>query len=248
MSAMGKLTGKVAIVTGATSGIGEGITRCFASEGAQVIFCGRREEKGKTIEAAIRADGGDVTFVKADVTIREDIEKILKTAQDTYGGVDILVNNAGTLPMFNILEMDIAKHYDDVMALNLRAYFETTSIIGRQLRRGGAIVNLASIGGLSGTPGMSTYGASKAAVLSLTRSSAKELAAMGIRVNAICPGTIFSEMMPRDGEFTKGTISLIPLGRGGEPEEIGKVALFFASDDSSYVTGAHLVVDGGMTA
>lgn len=149
---------------------------------------------------------------------------------------------------FQVETMDIANDFDRVMALNLHSYVYATQLAVKAMTDGGAIVNVASIGGLGGCPGMSSYGASKAATLSFTRSMGAELAPKGIRVNAICPGTIFSEMMPRDGEFTQYTLAKIPMGRGGEPREIGTVAVFFASDDSSYVTGTQLIVDGGMTA
>ena len=138
--------------------------------------------------------------------------------------------------------------WDAVIALNLRSYFVATQYAAKAMTGGGSIVNIASIGGLAACPMIASYGASKAAVISLTKTSGVELAPAGIRVNAILPGTIFSEMMPRDGEFTESTIAKIPMGRGGEPKEIGTAAAFLASDEASYVCGTTLIVDGGMTA
>lgn len=245
---MGKLNGKVAIVTGATAGIGSGIVECFVEEGAKVVFCGRREEKGKAIEQALRGKGYEATFVRADMTCAEDVANLFAAAQQAYGRLDILVNNAGMLKNFEVADMDVESDLDRVLDLNLKSYFVATKFAANAMKDGGAIVNIASIGGLGGAPHLSSYGATKAAVLSLTRSMAKELAPRNIRTNAICPGTIFSEMMPRDGEFTQSTLAAIPMGRGGEPREIGTVAVFLASEDASYVSGASIVVDGGMTA
>lgn len=149
---------------------------------------------------------------------------------------------------FPITDMDMAKDYDAAMNVNIRAYFLATKLFSNAIGEGGSIVNIASVGGLGAAPTLSTYAASKAATISPTKSSGVELAPKGIRVNAICPGTIFSEMMPRDGEFTGSTLSRIPMGRGGEPREIGTVAAFLASDEASYVTATYIVVDGGMVA
>ena len=124
----------------------------------------------------------------------------------------------------------------------------TTKYAFQLMQEGGSIINLSSIGGLGGTPHLSSYGATKAGVISLTRSSAKEAAPKQIRVNAICPGTVFSEMMPEDSEFTKMSVSITPLGRGAQPKEIGTVASFLASDEASFITGAYIVVDGGTIA
>lgn len=245
---MGKLDGKVAIVTGATSGIGQGIVWCYCEEGARVVFCGRRAEKGQAFEKELRDAGHDATFVQADMTVEADVDALFAAAVSTYGKVDILVNNAGMMTNFQVETMDIANDFDRVMTLNLHSYVYATQLAIKEMKDGGAIVNIASIGGLGGCPDMSSYGASKAATLSFTRSMGAELAPKGIRVNAICPGTIFSEMMPRDGEFTQYTLAKIPMGRGGEPREIGTVAVFLACDDSSYVTGTQIIVDGGMTA
>lgn len=245
---MGKLEGKVAIVTGATAGIGLGITEVYLEEGAKVVFCGRRAEKGQDIQADLRAKGYDVTFVQADMSKDEDIKQLFDETVKIYGKVDILVNNAGIMRMVPIADTDIEKDWDSVINLNLRSYFVATKLAASMMEEGGSIVNIASIGGLAAAPSLASYGASKAAVISLTKTSAVEFAPKGIRVNAILPGTIFSEMMPRDGEFTAYTLAKIPMGRGGEPREIGTVAAFLASSEASYITAETIKVDGGMTA
>lgn len=179
---------------------------------------------------------------------KEDIQNLMERTIEKYGKLDILVNNAGIMRMVPFMNVDVEKDWDSVINLNLRSYFIASQKAAKLMGQGSAIVNIASIGGLSGAPYLASYGASKAATISLTRTCGIELAPMGIRVNAILPGTIFSEMMPRDGEFTEFTISKIPMGRGGEPKEIGTVAAFLASNEASYVCGTSVVVDGGMTA
>lgn len=244
---MGKLEGKVAIVTGATAGIGVGVVTVYLEEGAKVVFCGRREDKGKEIEADLRGKGYDCLFVKADMTKEEDVANLFDTAVKTYGKLDVLVNNAGVLKNFDLVTMDVEKDFDQVMALNLRAYVVASKYAANTFQGAGSIINMASIGAFGGAPHMFSYAASKAAVVSFTKSMAKELAEKQIRVNAICPGTIFSEMMPKDGEFTQATLAMIPMGRGGEPREIGTVAAFLASSEASYVDGTTIVVDGAMS-
>ena len=245
---MGKLEGKVAVVTGATAGIGEGIVDIYLKEGAKVVFCGRRAEKGKELEKNWLEQGYDAYFVQADMGKDEDIQNLIDRTIEKYGKLDILVNNAGIMRMVPFLDVDIEKDWDSVISLNLRSYFVASQKAAKLMGQGASIINIASIGGLSGAPYLASYGASKAAVLSLTRTTGIELAPKGIRVNAILPGTIFSEMMPRDGEFTESTMAKIPMGRGGEPKEIGTVAAFLASEEASYICGTSIVVDGGMTS
>lgn len=245
---MGKLEGKVAVVTGATSGIGQGIVEVFLEEGAKVVFCGRRLDKGQAIENALKEKGFDVTFIQADMTIDSDVAALFDKSIEKYGQIDIWVNNAGVMHMTPIAYADVANDWDAVINLNLRSYYIATKYAATKLADGGSIVNIASIGGLRGAPNLASYGASKAAVISLTKTSAVEFAERGIRVNAILPGTIFSEIMPRDAEFTQYALQGIPLGRGGEPREIGTVAAFLASSEASFVTGEGITVDGGYTA
>ena len=164
---MGKLDGKVAIVTGATSGIGQGVVWCYCEEGAKVVFCGRRREKGEAFEKELRDAGHDATFVQADMTNEQDVDMLFSATIEAYGKLDILVNNAGMMTNFQVETMDIANDFDRVMALNLHSYVYATQLAVKAMTDGGAIVNVASIGGLGGCPGMSSYGASKAAVHSL---------------------------------------------------------------------------------
>ncbi len=245
---MGKLDGKVAVVTGATSGIGQGITEVFLEEGAKVVFCGRRLDKGQAIEAALKEKGFEVTFIQADMTVDSDVEMLFDKTTEKYGKVDIWVNNAGIMHMVPIIAADVANDWDAVINLNLRSYYVATKLAATKLTPGGSIINIASIGGKRGAPNLASYGASKAAVISLTQTAACEFGPTGTRVNAILPGTIFSEIMPRDGEFTEYALQGIPLGRGGEPREIGTVAAFLASSEASFITGEGITVDGGYTA
>lgn len=241
-----KLKDKVAIVTGATAGIGKGVVEVFLEEGAKVVFCGRREEKGEAIVAELKEKGYEnVTFVKADMTILANVRHLFDVTRSTYGGLDILVNNAGIMAQFPITEMNIEKDLDNVLNLNLKSYFVAIKYAANMMKEGRSIINMASIGSIGACPYLSSYGATKAAVVSLTKSMARELGPKGIRTNAISPGTIFSEMMDPESEFTKQSLDIIALGRGGEPREIGTVAAFLASEEASFVNGANIVVDGG---
>lgn len=223
---------------------------CFCEEGAKVVFCGRREEKGKAIEKQVRDAGYDAVFVKADMCVTEDVEHLIAETKKNYGTIDILVNNAGVLCNFDILNMDTEKDYDRVFDTNVKSYFIATKLAANVMadKGSGVIINTASIGGLSGGANVASYCASKAAVINFTRAMAKELGPKGIRTNSIAPGLIYSEMMPKGAPFTEMALSGIPLGRGGEPEEIGKAAVFLASDDAAFINGANLVIDGGASA
>jgi len=245
-----RLDGKVAIVTGATSGIGEAVVKLFAKEGAKVVFSARRLEKGEAIKKQIQSEGGDVEFVKADATKLEDLKNIVAKTIASYGKIDILVNNTGLLLPYNSAEMDEEKHFDDIFNTNVKSFFLLTrEVLPHMLKNGkGSIVNTASVGAEVGTPFHASYSASKGAVRQFTKSLALEFATQGIRVNAILPGLTTTEMAPAGGEFEANVLPAVPMARPAQPEEIASGYLFFASDESSYCTGSLLIMDGGLTS
>lgn len=245
-----KLQGKTALVTGGTSGIGLATVERFAQEGAKVVFCGRREEKGREIETRLKADGAEVLFVRADCSVDAEVDKLIKAAVDTYGTIDILFNNAGILRHFAFENIDMKTEYDDVMNTNVRSYvYVTRQVLPYMLESGGGnIVYTASIGALNGSAGLASYGISKGAVVQLMRAVAKEFASRGIRANCVSPGVTFTEMMPEDNEFTEMALAGVPMGRGASAAELASAVLFLVSDESSFITGHNLIVDGGQTA
>ena len=250
----GRLSGRVALVTGAASGIGRWTAEVFAAAGARVMLADVAEEAGSAAASSIRASGGEATFVRADVTQADDVESMVAAALEAFGSLDILVNSAGVLLSedASVTATDDAT-WDRTMAINLRGVFRCCrAAIPAMLRsRGGSIVNVASFVAMMGaaTPQIA-YTASKGGVLAMTREIAVEFARSGIRANAICPGPIETPLL--DGflppEERERRFEHIPMGRFGQPEEVAKVALFLASDDASYVTGAAILVDGGITA
>ncbi|MCP1109568.1 NAD(P)-dependent dehydrogenase (short-subunit alcohol dehydrogenase family) [Lachnospiraceae bacterium PF1-21] len=246
----GRLNGKVAIVTGATSGIGRATAVLFANEGAKVVVAARREERGQEVVSEIEKNGGTAFFVRTDITQNEDIKNLVAATAEKYGKIDILVNNAGTLTTFNFLEMNEEIDFDRTFQTNVKSYFMLCKeVIPYMLKNGkGSIVNLASVAAQLGVPMHTAYSASKGAVKQFTKSLAGEFARSGIRVNAILPGLTNSEMVPVGSDFEKAQIDSVPMGRAGKPEEIAQGILFFASDDSSFCTGATLLIDGGHTA
>lgn len=246
----GRLNGKVAIVTGATSGIGRATAVLFANEGAKVAVAARREERGQEVVAEIEKNGGIAFFVKTDITQTEDIKNLVATTAEKYGKIDILVNNAGTLTTFNFLEMNEEIDFDRTFQTNVKSYFMLCKeVLPYMLKNGnGSIVNLASVAAQLGVPMHAAYSASKGAVKQFTKSLAGEFARSGVRVNAILPGLTNSEMVPVGSDFEKAQINSVPMGRAGKPEEIANGILFFASDESSFCTGSTLLIDGGHTA
>ena len=239
-----RLEGKVCLVTGATSGIGRATAIAFAREGAKVVFVGRREEKGKTIEAEIRANGGEATYVKADLEIPEDCEYIVKRTVEIYGTIDVLMNDAGmvTLTPFELYDMET--DYDRVMNLNLRAYFLTCkAAIPLMVAKGkGNIINVSSLAHITGMPLQASYAASKAGVYQLTRTLAVEYSKKGIRANSISPGLTLTEMVDEKGD--KLLRSIVPGGNAGTPEGVAMTAVFLASDEAPFMSGADLIIDG----
>ena len=247
---MDRLKGKVAIVTGSTSGIGVGIAQLFAAEGAKVVVCGRREAKGQAVVDSITKEGGEASYHFMDITAVESIDALLKDTAEKYGKIDILVNNAGITRDAMTRKMT-DEQWDLVVDVDLKGVFNLTRYVGPMMEElgGGSIINIASVVGEYGNIGQANYAASKAGVIGLSKTWAKEFARKGVpvRCNAIAPGYIMTDMMktvPED--LLKKFAGLTMLGRLGQPEEIAKAALFLASDDASYVTGHVLSVNGGM--
>jgi NAD(P)-dependent dehydrogenase (short-subunit alcohol dehydrogenase family) len=251
-----RLEGRVALVAGASRGIGEAMVRLFSEEGARVVFCARREELGRKIERELREQGREVRFLPADVTDEEAVRWLMTTAREVYGGLDILVTCAGIAPAAPIEEMELTA-WKELMDVNVNSMFLLTKHAIPLLRKSdhASVITLGSTFGHVGAGGSAAYAVSKAAAVNFAKSAALELAGDGIRVNSLCPGGTATEFLQEWFESTgdaQGTeewlIGAHPLGRLGTPEDQAKAALFLASDESSYVTGHGLLVDGGYTA
>lgn len=251
---MGMLTGKVVIVTGASSGIGFGTALALAAEGAKVVASARRTEQGQKLISLIQDKGGEATWVSADVRVESDVRNLVRAAVSTYGRLDAAFNNAGTGVMKPLHEM-ANDDYDAIMDINLRGVFWCMKyqLEAMLAGGGGSIVNCASVGATGAFPGLGIYSASKAAVIALTRCAAVEYAQRGIRVNTVSPGVVESELAtvgwrldePQGRAFAS---SLHPVNRVGKPEEIGNVVAFLCSDKASFLTGQDVAVDGGLLA
>lgn len=247
-----KFNGKVAVVTGATSGIGHACAVGFANEGAQVVCVGRKEAALHTLVQELRGAGAEALPLRADLSIDEEADRVIDEAVKVFGGIDVLVNAAGFIKSGTI-ENTSTEAWDEMMNVNVRVVFRlmqraTPSLI----ERGGNIVNISSVTGLRSFPGVLAYCVSKAAVDQLTRCSALELAAKGVRVNAVNPGVVVTEIHKRGGmndeayaAFLEHSKTTHPLGRTGRPEEIASLVLFLASADASWITGATYSIDGG---
>jgi NAD(P)-dependent dehydrogenase (short-subunit alcohol dehydrogenase family) len=240
---MSKLNGKVAVITGATSGMALAAAKLFVAEGAYVFITGRRQAQ---LDAAVQEIGKNVTGVQGDAGNLADLDRLYETVKTKKGSIDIVFASAGVgdfnLPIGSVKEAN----FDSTFNVNVRGTLFTVQKALPLLRDGGAIILNGSIASVKGFPGLSVYNASKAAVRSFARSWTSDLKARSIRVNVISPGTIDTGVfvgVPK--EVKDQFISLIPMGRIGQPEEIAKVALFLASDDSSFITGIELFVDGG---
>ncbi len=252
---MGRLDGKIAVVTGASSGIGRVSAMRFAAEGARVVVADLAMEGATTTSAAITAAGGSAVAVQADVSVEAQVAAMVATAGDTYGGLDIMFNNAGIFPDDDGGVLDTSPEtWQRVMDVNLKGvWLGCRAAIPVMLERGGgSIVNVASFVALVGAAtAQIAYTASKGGVLAMTRELAIEYARKGIRANSICPGPIETPLLVEllaDPVRRERRLVHVPLGRFGRPEEVADAALFLASDESSFVTGSSLVVDGGITA
>jgi NAD(P)-dependent dehydrogenase (short-subunit alcohol dehydrogenase family) len=250
---MGRLDGKVALISGGARGQGAVEGRMFVREGAAVVLGDVLDDEGKKVEAEIRANGGKATYVHLDVTREDDWRAVVATTVQAYGKLNVLVNNAGILFRAKIEETAV-EDWDRIMAVNVKGVFLGTKHAIPAMRRagGGSIINISSQLGLVGTDNSSPqYQASKGAVRLLTKATAIQYAREGIRANSVHPGPIVTAMTERrraDPAQRQLMISRIPLGRYGEPDEVAYGVLYLASDESAYVTGSELVIDGGWTA
>lgn len=249
---------KIALVTGGNAGIGRSIVLEFASRGAKVIFCGRREQEGKRVEEEVQRSGGEAKFFPCDVSNDSQVREFIYRAESEYGGLDIAVNNAAVgglaLPLHEYPE----KVWDKVIGVDLKGVWLCMKYeIELMLKRGsGSIVNVSSIAGIVGADWkVAPYSAAKHGVVGLSKSAALEYAEKKIRVNAVCPGFIRTEMLeglfhssPDPKQAEKNIADLHPLKRLSEPEEVAKAAVWLSSEESSFVTGVALPVDGGYSA
>jgi len=245
---VGNMDGKTALITGAARGIGQAIALKFAAQGADLALCDVQKEWLDDTAARARALGRRVECYAADVSRGADVQAAVTQAAADFGRIDVLVNNAGITRDTFLMRMS-EEDWDAVLDINLKGAFLFTKAVSKYMmkQRAGAIVNIASIIGLIGNAGQCNYAASKAGLIALTKSVAKELASRNVRANAVAPGFIKTKMtdkLPED--IRKKMLEAIPLGRFGEPEDVAEVALFLASDAAAYVTGQALTVCGGM--
>ncbi len=248
-----RLSGKVAVVTGSTSGIGRASAELFAEEGAQVVINGRRQELGQEAVRGIEEKGGEAVYCYADMGVSGDVEKLIRFALHEYGRLDILMNNAYLVHNTSVVDQE-EHEWDEALAVMLKApYLGCKFAIPEMIKTGGgSIVNVASVQGLLAGRDCAPYAAAKAALINLTRQMAIDYGMQGVRANALCPGRIVTEtkvefLNARPDEVRRQKL-VYPLGRPGTLREAAMAALFLASDESSFVTGHALVVDGGLTA
>jgi NAD(P)-dependent dehydrogenase (short-subunit alcohol dehydrogenase family) len=245
------LTGRVAIVTGASRGIGQAIALAFAAAGAQVALSSRKQESLGAVVTEIKKQGGQAIAIAAHTGDSNAVRALVAQTVERFGGVDILVNNAATNPHFGPLLTADEGQWLKILDVNVLGYFRVAQAVVPELQKrgGGKIINMASVAGLRPMPGMGVYSVSKAAVLMLTQTLAQELGPHNIQVNAIAPGVIktrFSSVLWQTETIATGILASTPLGRFGEVDDLTSAALYLASPASDYMTGAVMVIDGGM--
>lgn len=251
-----RLAGKTALITGGGTGIGRACALLFAREGARVAVAGRSAEPLRAVVAEIERAGGQALAVTCDVTQAEQVERAVRATAERFGALNVVVNNAGVLALGSV-EQTPESEWARVLGVNLTGTFLVSRAALPELRKagGGSIVNIGSLYGLIGLKNRAAYAASKGGVTQLTRSMALDHAHEGIRVNCVCPAIVETEMIqqvfasqPDPAALRRQRIEQIPLGRMGRPEDVAQLALFLASDESSWMTGAALPLDGGLSA
>ncbi len=251
-----RLLNKVAVITGGNSGIGKATAILFAKEGAKVVISGRDLEMGREVVDTIKKFGGKAAFIRADVSKEAEVKNLIDFAIRLYGKVDVLFNNAGVELQKPVTETT-EEELNNVLNVNLKGtFFGCKHAIPHLIKQGGgSVINTASIAGLVGSPGLAAYCASKGGVVLLTKQVALDFAKSGVRVNCVCPGATMTPMIerfvsksPNPEKTFEDLAKMHPMGRMAKPEEIANAVLFLASDESSFVTGQALAVDGGLTA
>lgn len=251
-----RFVGRVVVITGGTTGIGRAAVERFHREGAAVVFCGRREDIGNALAGKLASDRA--VFVRADVTERADLEHLYDVVKGRFGRLDVVVNNAGNVVVGPMLKISTAQ-WRRTLALNLDSVFDSCQLAIPHLRdtirstdaTGAAIVNVASLDAVGADRGFSAYNAAKAGVVNLTRALALEFGPEGIRANAVSPGAVdtpLTKMVAQNAAAAAAFAAAIPLRRTGRPEEIASAIAFLAAEEASFVNGANLLVDGGVTA
>ncbi len=246
------LTGKVALVTGASKGIGKAIAELYAQAGAKVVVSSRKQDAVDAVVAEIKSKGGKALAVACNVSDAAEIQKLVDSTLAAYGTIDILVNNAAANPSFGPVVDTTESSFDKIIAVNVKAPFELAKKVYPIMKekKNGSVINISSVGGLRPEQGLGIYSMSKAALISLTKVMAKEWGDDNIRVNVICPGLIktkFSEALWSNEKIMHTMMKMLPIKRVGTPEEIAALALYLASDESSYSTGSVFTADGGFT-
>jgi NAD(P)-dependent dehydrogenase (short-subunit alcohol dehydrogenase family) len=247
-----RLDGQVAIITGGSKGIGRAIAETFASAGASVVVCARGEALIDETVSGIEAAGGRALGVSADATDAAGMQEVVDRAVEAFGTVDILVNNAGAAPFMSTIDSIRADGFEKYFRINFWSAVTGIRAVAPVLiaKQAGAVLNMASVAAFIANPGLSYYGTAKAAVVNLTKTVSREWAGYGIRVNALAPGWIETEMNAgarQSPEFLRTTLASIPLGRWGRPADVASAALYLCSPAAAWVTGSVLVIDGGQT-